>query len=130
MKEKTDANLKIFAMFHTRDGLRLTPAYDLVASALYPEFWSVALSVSRIKNLDIRKMKPKHWFGIGNGFGLREEAIVAAIEDLGRHLPAALEALSQTDVGSPTLRDKLVQFMEKRWNGSFKSTGQALSKRR
>jgi hypothetical protein len=31
----TDAHLKNFAMFHARDGLRLTPAYDLVAASFY-----------------------------------------------------------------------------------------------
>ncbi len=30
----TDAHLKNFAMFHAPDGLRLMPAYDLVAAAL------------------------------------------------------------------------------------------------
>jgi serine/threonine-protein kinase HipA len=39
----TDAHFKNFAMFHTRDGLRLTPAYDLVASAVYTEYQSIAL---------------------------------------------------------------------------------------
>ena len=41
----TDAHLKNFAMFHTLDGLRLTPAYDLVAAALYPDFKTLALSL-------------------------------------------------------------------------------------
>ena len=40
----TDAHLKNFAMFHTGDGLRLTPAYDLVAAALYPEYINQSIS--------------------------------------------------------------------------------------
>ena len=47
-------------MFHTRDGLRLTPAYDLVAAALYPEFQAIALSIGGVRDLKIGNLKPKH----------------------------------------------------------------------
>ncbi len=126
----TDAHFKNFAMFHTRDGLRLTPSYDLVASSLYKEYQSIALSVSGIENLSIGKLLPKHLLRMGTEFGLREEAIVSAIEAIGKQLPDALEALSTSHVGSQTLRTNLIKKMEKRWNGSFKLTGQLLSKRR
>ena len=39
----TDAHLKNFAMEHTESGLRLTPSYDLVATACYPQYQTLAL---------------------------------------------------------------------------------------
>lgn len=126
----TDAHLKNFAMFHTRDGLRLTPAYDLVASSVYPEFQSIALGVGGIQNLSIGLLKPKHLLKLSTEMGLGDEALVSAVESLAKHLPAAQNALSKSDVGPKGLREQLLERMEKRWNGSFKLTGQLSSKRR
>lgn len=55
----TDAHFKNFAMFHTADGLRLTPSYDLVASSYYKEYQSIALQVCGIKDLSIGKLEAK-----------------------------------------------------------------------
>ena len=49
----TDAHLKNFAMFHKRDGLRLTPAYDLVAGATYPEYQTIALPLAGARDMKI-----------------------------------------------------------------------------
>lgn len=125
----TDAHFKNFAMEHTRDGLRLTPAYDLVASSIYPEYQSIALTVSGIRNLLLHELKPKHLLGMGSQFGLSDEALVQSVEALGRRLPDALAMLSKSEVGSKKIRDQLMEKMEKRWKGSFKSIGQLLSKR-
>lgn len=125
----TDAHFKNFAMFHTRDGLRLTPSYDLVASSIYREYQSIALSVGGIENLAIGKLLLKHLLQMGKGFSLREETVVTAIEAIGKQLPSALEALSKSNIGSQTLHNNFIEKMEKRWNGSFKLTGQLLSKR-
>ena len=59
----TDAHLKNFAMFHTRDGLRLTPAYDLVAAALYPDYRQIALAVGDAANLELGALGPRHIVG-------------------------------------------------------------------
>ena len=126
----TDAHFKNFAMFHTRDGLRLTPSYDLVASSIYPEYQYVALSVAGIKNLAVHSVKPKHLLKMGVSFGLSEEALVDSVEALGKRLPMAFEALSKSEIGTKSLQDQIIQKMEKRWNGSFKLTGQLLSKKR
>jgi hypothetical protein len=40
-----DVHLKNFAMLHTPDGMRLSPAYDLVA---YPEYRTFALSIDGV----------------------------------------------------------------------------------
>lgn len=127
----TDAHFKNFAMFHTRDGLRLAPAYDLVAAALYPEYQSIALRIAGARNLAIGALKPKHLLRMATeGFGLSEAAFGSAIEELGKRLPLAVEALEQADVGTKTLRKNLQSKLEKRWKGSFASTGLRSSKRR
>jgi hypothetical protein len=51
LTENTDFHLKNFAMLHTPDGMRLSPAYDLVAAALYPAYRTFALSIDGSANL-------------------------------------------------------------------------------
>ena len=126
----TDAHFKNFAMFHRRDGLRLAPVYDMVAASIYPEYQSIALTVSGARNLAIGSLQPKHLLGLAHGLGASERALVSAIEQLGKRLPHALEALENSDIGPKTLRKKLQERMEKRWKGSFASTGRLSSKRR
>lgn len=126
----TDAHLKNFAMFHTAKGLRLTPCYDLVASALYGQFHTIALALGGAGNLRLGGLQPKHIVGLGEGYGLSPQAIQLAVDDLGKRLEAAKIAVNEADVGTAHLRGRLIEMMEKRWNGTFKSTGQLLSKRR
>lgn len=126
----TDAHFKNFAMFHTRDGLRLTPAYDLVAASIYPDFQSIALHVAGARNLAIGSLQPKHLLRMAEGFGVSEDALVSAVAQLGKRLPHVLEVLEKSDIGSKVLRKSLQEKVEKRWKGSFASTGPLSSKRR
>ncbi len=126
----TDAHFKNFAMFHTRDGLRLTPAYDLVAASIYPEYQTIALHMAGARNLAIGSLQPKHLLRMADGFGVSEDAAVSAIDQLGKRLPHALEALGKSNIGSEVLRKSLQAKVEKRWTSSFASTGQLSSKRR
>lgn len=124
----TDAHFKNFAMFHTCDGLRLTPIYDLVASSIY-DYQHIALNIGNIRNMAIGKLKAKHLLAMGKGFGIKDEAVVSVIEILGKQLQKALEAVAKSTVGTPLLRKKLIEKMEKRWKGSFALTGQRLLKK-
>jgi len=126
----TDAHFKNFAMFHARDGLRLTPAYDLIAASFSSEYQSIALSVAGVRNMAIGSLHPNHLCRMAEGFGVNEDALVSAVEQLGKRLPMALAALQKSDIGPKTLRESLRKRMEKRWNGSFASTGPLLSKKR
>jgi serine/threonine-protein kinase HipA len=125
----TDAHFKNFAMFHTRDGLRLTPAYDLVAASIYPDYQSIALSVAGAGNMAIGSLQAKHLLRMAEAFGVREQGIVSAVEQLGKRLPFALEVLEESDIGPNPLRKSLQERIEKRWKGSFASTGPLLSKK-
>lgn len=125
----TDAHFKNFAMFHTRDGLRLTPAYDLLASSIYPEYQTVALHVAGIRNLSLGKLEPKHIIKMSESFGVDDETLISAVDSLQKYLPQALEAVEKPGVGSSKLQKQLQEKMEKRWNGSFKLIGQHLSRK-
>ena len=126
----TDAHFKNFAMFHTRDGLRLTPAYDLVAASVYPEYQTIALQLAGAGGLAIGSLRAKHLLQMAEGFSVNEEALLSAVEQLRKRLPLAMEVVEKSEVGPAPLRNDLQKKMEKRWNGSFALTGQLSSKRR
>lgn len=125
----TDAHFKNFAMFHTRDGLRLTPSYDLVASSVYKDFQSIALHIAGIRNLAIGNLKSKHILKMGAQFDLNSDRILEAVEMLKIKIPHAQSAIDKSFVGSKNLKEELQKKMEKRWNGSFALIGQHLLKK-
>jgi serine/threonine-protein kinase HipA len=126
----TDAHLKNFAMFHTREGLRLTPAYDLVGAALYPEYQSFALRMGNA-NLRLADIKVKNLVALGAACGLSSASIIDTIQKLDRTRAAAAKTAAKAAdrVGAKGLGDNLLELMEHRWNGSFASIGQFLSKK-
>jgi len=128
----TDAHLKNFAMLHTPDGMRLTPAYDLVAAVLYPDYRTLALRLAGAENLALDKVRPKHLVALGEACGLSETVIRDAIDDLGRRRQAADKAVRSAAkaVDVMPLADDLLELMEHRWNGTFSSIGQYLSTKR
>jgi serine/threonine-protein kinase HipA len=127
----TDAHLKNFAMLHTPDGLRLTPSYDLVAAALYKEYQTLALSVGGAANLRIADLKPGHLIRLGEKSGLSAEVIGKVIEEFGRRRSAAEKTVTAAakKIGAESLGTELLEFMERRWNGTFSLTGKHLSKK-
>src|ERR1700730_18575687 len=112
-------------MFHTGDGLRLTPAYDLVAAALYPEYRHIALAIGTAANLELGALAPKHIVGLSASYGLSEPVLVEAIEALERCRKAAEKAVlaAAKRIGEEQLGQSLLDLMERRWNRSFKSIG-------
>jgi len=126
----TDAHLKNFAMLHTSQGLRLAPSYDLVACSFYRQFDTIALAVAGAADLRIGTLRPKHIVALGEGYGLSPAVIHLAVADLAKRLDAAKTAIAESGAGHPGLRDGIIDIMEKRWNGTFVSIGQFLSKKR
>ena len=128
----TDAHLKNFAMLHTADGLRLTPAYDLVAAALYPEYQTFALAIGGAANLTLDRIKPKHLTALGKSCGLTSDVISETVRDLDKRRKSAeeavIEAANKNDVDA--LGKDILDLMERRWNGSFSLIGQYLSTKR
>jgi serine/threonine-protein kinase HipA len=125
----TDAHLKNFAMLHTPDGLRLSPAYDLVAAALYPEYRTFALSIGHAANLTIDKIKPKHLVALARACNLSDEVILHTVQRLdARRKPAEKALTAQAKkIDAEKLGQDILELMERRWNGSFSSIGHYLS---
>jgi serine/threonine-protein kinase HipA len=124
----TDMHLKNFAMFHTDSGLRLTPAYDTVSASLYG-YKTIALSIGGNANIPIGDLKAKTLIGLGEEFGLPEQAIKMAADQLEKRKEAAKDAIAESRTGAAGLKDEIINFMEKRWNGTFALIGKALSKK-
>jgi hypothetical protein len=97
----------------------------VVAAALYPEYkGSLALRLGAGKNpLDLASLGPKHLSALTESFKLSPNALKLAAADLNRRLPVATHAIEKSEYGSNALKEKLIQFMRKRWNGTFNSTG-------
>jgi serine/threonine-protein kinase HipA len=127
----TDAHLKNFAMFHTPDGLRLTPAYDLVAAALYPEYRHLALAIGNASNLTLESLRPKHLVALATSYGVDPAVLTETVKKLDANRKAAEKAVTEAAkrVGDEVLGKNLLDLMERRWNGSFNSIGQFLSKK-
>ena len=126
----TDAHLKNFAMEHTESGLRLTPSYDLVAAACYPQYQTLALGIEGAENMRIGSIGPKNIVRLGKLFGLPDKAVMLAVSDFASRLDKAHSAVDASKGVGQDIKDKLHQQMEKRWNGTFDSIGTYLSKRR
>lgn len=127
----TDAHLKNFAMFHTPDGLRLTPAYDLVAAALYPEYRQLALAIGAAANLVLETLRPKHLVALSKSYGLDAALLTETVKALDANRKGAEKVVTEAAkrVGDEALGKNLLEMMERRWNGSFNSIGQFLSKK-
>ncbi|MDE2825807.1 MAG: HipA domain-containing protein [Bacteroidota bacterium] len=126
----TDAHLKNFAMEHTESGLRLAPCYDLVATACYPQYQTLALGIGGTKNMRIGSIGPKNIARLGTLFGLPDRAVMLAVSDFGSRLDRAHSAVDASKKVDQYIKDKLHQQMDKRWNGAFGSIGTYLSKKR
>jgi serine/threonine-protein kinase HipA len=125
----TDAHFKNFAMMHTPDGLRLTPIYDMVASALLPQYQTLALAIGGAANLSLGALGPKHIVSLAASFGLPEPVLLETVKNLQARLPKARDAVFNSDWVAASIRNQMIEMMEKRWNGTFASIGQLLSKR-
>ena len=81
-------------MFHTPEGLRLTPAYDLVAAALYPEYRQLALAIGTASNLVLEEVLPKHIVALGTACGLDTPILRDVVEKLDSRRDAAKKAVA------------------------------------
>lgn len=129
----TDAHLKNFAMFHNDDGsMSLTPMYDIVAASYYKEFFSFALALNGNRNLNINRIKAKTIVDFAlnsNGFNIEESTLIDVIDELEINKTKAVEFLRLQKLDE-NVQKKLVEIIEKRWNGVFSGIKGCLRKRK
>lgn len=118
----TDMHLKNFAMFHTEAGLRLTPSYDMVSAVMY-DYKNVALALGGTSDLILGSLKPGSISRLGEEFRLGKAALNMAFNQLAKNRAAAKDAVAQARFGTAFMKDKIIEHMEKRWNGTFASIG-------
>jgi serine/threonine-protein kinase HipA len=121
-----DAHSKNFGLLYTEEGFRLAPFYDIVAAALYDRFKAspLALKIGAGTNPGtLAGITDKHLAILAESFGLTKAALVLAVTDLKRRMPAATEKIDHAPAGTAALKEKLKTFMGKRWNGTFDSIG-------
>lgn len=127
----TDMHFKNFALIYTNQGLRLTPVYDFVAAAIYhPNFQVMGLGIGGAQDLPIYSLKPKNILAISAEFKITKQAIKLAVDQLQKNIPSAQEAIFSVPFGSSDLKNKIIQQMDKRWNGTFSLIGKALLEKR
>lgn len=121
----TDAHLKNFAMFHTPDRLRLTPADDLVAAALYPEYRQLALAIGNASNLVLESLRPKHLVALGKSYGLDAALLTDTVKRLDGNRKAAEKAVTEATkrVGDETLGKNLLDLIERRFQLNWPIVG-------
>jgi serine/threonine-protein kinase HipA len=123
----SDAHLKNFGVLYEGGRMRLTPVYDFLAVALYPDYSSVlALRIGHGPNpREIGGLGPKHVEELAKSFGLGRGALLEAVRDLGTRLDAAEEAVKSSPWGRATQKERLTEYMRKRWNGTFRLIGRS-----
>lgn len=126
----TDMHFKNFAMFEMDGLFKLVPNYDQVAAAIYKPYQYVALSLNKSANRIIGELKPNHIVALAREYRLSNDALMMAINDIDARLEAAKNIVNRDNKGPAFYKNKITQFMEKRWKGTFSSIGQLLSKKR
>jgi serine/threonine-protein kinase HipA len=126
----TDMHFKNFALMYTPEGLRLTPNYDQVAAAIYKPYQTIALGLDQKSDRIIGQLKPKNLIALGREFSLKDGAILLAVEEIEKRVSIAKDAVQQCCQGQAIMKTNIINFMEKRWKGSFSSIGRLLSKPR
>lgn len=114
----TDMHLKNFAMMHTVEGLRLSPSYDQVAAILYG-YKHLALGLAGATDRPMGSLRRRHLLLMGEEFELPRILVEKFLDDLGRRLPMAKEAVEALYGPSDLLKEQIVSFMETRWRGTF-----------
>lgn len=118
----TDMHLKNFALFHTENGLRLTPVYDFVAAKLF-DYPTIALAISNTHHLKLSQLTYRHLFRLAEDFGLSEAVVKLLHQQLEKRLETAKQVIIDAEYAPIELRQQFIKMVEKRWNGTFSLIG-------
>ncbi|MBM3610523.1 MAG: type II toxin-antitoxin system HipA family toxin [Alphaproteobacteria bacterium] len=98
-----DGHLKNFSLLETNEGLRLSPVYDVLNTAIYQSYnQNLALSI-RGKKVHIEQVDSKLLYDFGQDIGLSRVIIEQTFDDLKRQVQKAapiIRPLEMEDVGS------------------------------
>ncbi len=123
-----DGHAKNFSIFLTPGGYKLTPLYDVMSAAPYPELSShkikLAMAVGSSRHYRIKEIQPRHFYQTGQRTGLRTQDmddifsdLVARMDDaIAEVVDWAVEAGVPITIYEPILagvkkRDRMIQHL-------------------
>ena len=111
-----DGHAKNFSVFHTPGGFTLTPIYDVMSAAPYPELMpqkiKLAMAIGDKRHYRLQEITPRHFYQMGRAVGFAEADIDEIFADLGRILDDVVEnaATAADKAGMPCkTRDAIIE---------------------
>ena len=102
-----DGHAKNFSIFLTPGGYRLTPLYDVMSAAPYPEFpvqkIKLAMAIGDKGYYRLNQIQLRHFYQTGQKAGLREQDMDSIFSDLAARMEEAIAeaATLAADAGMP-----------------------------
>ncbi len=92
-----DGHAKNFSIFLTPGGYNLTPLYDVMSAAPYPELSAhkikLAMAVGENRHYRLKEILPRHFYQTGQKAGLRNHHVDDIFSGLAAHLNDAVTAV-------------------------------------
>ena len=85
----------------------------------------MSLAIGGTSHLEIGSLKPKNIKKLCEEFALSTPAVNMLIKSLTHYKEAAKQAILESDFGSMSFKNKLINLMEARWNGTFALIGKS-----
>jgi len=102
-----DGHAKNFSIFLTPGGYKLTPLYDVMSAAPWPEFSAhkikLAMAVGNKNHYRLKQIQLRHFYQTGQKAGLREQDMDSIFSDLAAQVDDAIAeaATLAADAGMP-----------------------------
>jgi serine/threonine-protein kinase HipA len=102
-----DGHAKNFSIFHSPGGYRLTPLYDVVSAAPWPEFpdqkIKLAMALGNKNYYRLKQIQLRHFYQTGQKAGLREQDMDSIFSVLAAQMDAAIAEVAAlaADAGMP-----------------------------
>lgn len=111
-----DGHAKNFSVFLTPGGFNLTPMYDVMSAAPYPELTpqkiKLAMAIGNNRHYRVQKIVPRHFHQMGRAAGFAKEDIDEMLGGLVQSLDGVLEkaAIAADEAGMPPkTRDAIIE---------------------
>jgi len=102
-----DGHAKNFSIFHSPGGYRLTPLYDVMSAAPWPEFpdqkIKLAMALGNKNYYRLKQIQLRHFYQTGQKAGLREQDMDSIFSVLAAQMDAAIAEVAAlaADAGMP-----------------------------
>ena len=102
-----DGHAKNFSIFITPGGYRLTPLYDVMSAAPYPQLSDhkvkLAMAVGDNRHYRLKEIQPRHFYQTARKAGLRDEDVDEILSGLASRMDGAIGDVAQlaAEAGMP-----------------------------